>query len=213
MIINFLYKCTQILIRIILWINGGITVRGKENIPREGGVIVAANHISYLDPPLLGAVLPRRATFMARKGLFEVPVLSWGIRQTAIPVDREKPQPSTMKETVKRLKNGEVIVLFPEGRRSDTGELLEAKRGIGMVASLSNAPIVPALISGTNNALPVNAKWLKRAKITVVFDKPIYYRSTIVRDAHQHHLLHEDIGKKIMTAIKELKDRHEDNSR
>jgi len=213
MLINLLYKLTQILIRIILWINGGVTVKGKENIPRKGGVIIAANHISYLDPPLLGAVLPRRATFMARKGLFEVPVLRWGIKQTAIPVDREKPQPSTIKETVKRLKNGEVIVLFPEGRRSDTGELLEAKRGIGMVASLSNAPIVPTLVSGTDRALPVNARWLKRAKIRVVFDKPIHYSSTIVRDAHQHHLLHEDIGKKIMTAIKELKDRHEDNSR
>lgn len=213
MLINLLYKLAQILIRIILWINGGVIVEGRENIPREGGVIIAANHISYLDPPLLGAVLPRRATFMARKGLFEIPVLSWAIKQTAIPVDREKPQPSTMKESVKRLKNGEVIVLFPEGRRSDTGELLEAKRGIGMVVSLSNAPIVPVLIVGTNKALPPNARWLKRAKITVVFDKPIHYSSTIVRDAHQHHLLHEEIGKKIMTAIKELKDRHEDNSR
>jgi len=213
MLINLLYKLAQILIRIILRINGGVTVKGRENIPREGGVIIAANHISYLDPPLLGAVIPRRATFMARKGLFEIPVLSWAIKQTAIPVDREKPQPSTMKESVKRLKNGEAIVLFPEGRRSDTGELLEAKRGIGMVASLSNAPIVPVLITGTNRALPANARWLKRAKITVVFDKPIRYSSTIVRDAHQHHLLHEEIGKKIMTAIKELKDRHEDNSR
>jgi 1-acyl-sn-glycerol-3-phosphate acyltransferase len=213
MIINFLYKLTQILIRLILWINGGVVVKGKENIPREGGVIIAANHISYIDPPLLGAVLPRRATFMARKGLFEVPVLSWGMRQTAIPVDREKTQPSTIKESVRRLKKGEVIVLFPEGRRSETGELLEAKRGIGMVASLSRVPIVPALITGTDRALPVNARWLKRAKITVVFDKPIYYSSTIVRDAEHPHLLHEDIGKKIMTAIRELKDHYEDNSR
>ena len=213
MLMNFIYKLTQILIRIILWINGGVVVKGTENIPREGGVIIAANHISYIDPPLLGAVLPRRATFMARKGLFEIPVLSWGMRQTAIPVDRKKPQPSTIKETIRRLKKGELIVLFPEGRRSDTGELLEAKRGIGMVVSLSNAPIVPTLITGTDKALPVNARWLKRARITVIFDKPIYCSSTIVRDAHQHHLLHEDIGKKIMTAIRELKNRYEDNSR
>src|SRR5512139_2385233 len=114
MLINLLYKLTQILIRLILWINGGVVVKGRENIPREGGVIIAANHISYIDPPLLGAVLPRRATFLARKGLFEIPVLSWGMRQTAIPVDREKTQPSTIKESVRRLKKGEVIVLFPE---------------------------------------------------------------------------------------------------
>jgi 1-acyl-sn-glycerol-3-phosphate acyltransferase len=204
MIINFLYKLTQILIRVILRINGGVVVIGKENIPREGGVIIAANHISYIDPPLLGAVLPRRATFMARKGLFEIPVLSWGIRQTAIPVDREKTQPSTIKEAVRRLKKGEVIVLFPEGRRSETGEFLEAKRGVGMLIKLSNTPVVPAFITGTDMALPVNARWLKRAKITVVFDKPIYYTSIHKKD-YSPHLVYEDISKDVMTAIKALK--------
>jgi 1-acyl-sn-glycerol-3-phosphate acyltransferase len=212
MLINILYKLVQVLIRFILRINGGLVVEGRENIPPEGGVIIAANHISYIDPPLIGAVLPRRATFMARKGLFEMPALRWAMKQTAIPVDRNKTQPSTIKEAVRRLKKGEVIVLFPEGRRSDTGELLEGKRGIGMLASLSHAPVVPALIKGTDRALPVNARWLKRSGITVVFDKPMYYTS-VHENNYPVHLLYDDITKKIMTAIGELQRSHANKSR
>jgi len=205
MLINLLYKLTQILIRFILGLNGGVVVKGRENIPREGGVIIAANHISYIDPPLIGAVLPRRATFMARKGLFEIPGLRWAMKQTAIPVDRQRTRPSTIKEAVRRLKKGEVVALFPEGRRSETGELLEGKRGIGMLVSLSGVPVVPALITGSDRALPVDARWLKRARITVVFDKPIYYTSIHEKD-YPADLVYEDITRKIMTSIGELKE-------
>jgi len=211
-LINLLYKLTQILIRSVLHLNGGLVVKGRENIPVEGGVIIAANHISYIDPPLIGAVLPRRATFMARKGLFEMPLIRWAMKQTAIPVDRKKTQPSTIKEAVRRLKKGEVVVLFPEGRRSDTGELLEGKRGIGMLVSLSGAPVVPSLITGTDKVLPVDARWLKRARVTVVFDRPIYYTSLHEKDG-QTHLLYEDISKKIMTAIGELQKSYANNRR
>ncbi|MBI5740924.1 MAG: 1-acyl-sn-glycerol-3-phosphate acyltransferase [Nitrospirae bacterium] len=212
MLLNFIYRLTQIIIRFILGINGGIVVKGKENVPLKGGVIIAANHISYLDPPLIGAVLPRRATFMARKGLFAIPVLRWAIKQTAIPVDRQRTSPSTIKKAVRRLKSGEAVVLFPEGKRSETGELLEGKRGIGMVARLSNAPIVPVFIKGTDRALPVDARWLRRARITVVFDKPIYYTLS-----HEENYPvqpdYEDISRRIMAAIGELKRCYADNGR
>lgn len=201
---NFLYKLVALIIRIIVRINGGLEVRGKENVPSEGGVLVAANHISYLDPPLVGSVSPRRATFMARQGLFDVPVLGRMIRSAAFPVDREKTRPSTIKETVRRLKGGELIVIFPEGKRSETGKLMEAKRGIGMVAGLSKVPVVPALIVGTDKALPVDARFLKRAKITVIFGKPIYYSSFTEDATDRTHALHEDISNKIMDSLREM---------
>ncbi len=113
--------------------------------------------------------------------------------------------PSTFKEIVRRLKRGEVIAIFPEGTRSETGELLEAKRGIGMVAGLSKVPVVPTLIVGSDKALPMGARWLKKAKISVVFGEPIYYTSTIDGKEYSSHQLQEEISKKIMTAIKELK--------
>jgi len=210
---DILYKIVALLVRAVCLVNGGLEVRGRENIPREGGVIIAANHISYLDPPVIGAVLPRRGTFMARKGLFEIPVLGRIIRPAAFPVDRDRPRPSMIKEAVGRLKRGELIVMFPEGRRSETGRLLEAKRGIGVIAGLSRAPIVPTLISGSDRALPVGARWLRRAKITVVFGKPMYYTSTTDRKGYGEHMQHKEIGSRIMEAIGELKQKYADNNR
>jgi len=191
------------IIKLVLYINGGLKVKGIDNIPMEGGVIVASNHISYLDPPLLGAIIPRKVTFMARRGLFDikVPILKWLIHHYAFPVDREKTLPSTIKEAIRRLKNGELIVIFPEGRRSETGGLLEGKKGIGLIAGRSKVAVVPALIQGTDRALPVRGKWLKKAKISVIFDKPLYFSENN----------YELFTKKIMTLIGELK-KHADNS-
>ncbi|RJR15779.1 MAG: 1-acyl-sn-glycerol-3-phosphate acyltransferase [Nitrospiraceae bacterium] len=206
---DIIYELVAITIRTILRINGGFEVIGKENIPSEGGVLVAANHISYLDPPLVGSLLPRRATFMARHGLFDIPVLGWIIKGAAFPVDRERTRPSTIKETVRRLKSGELIVIFPEGRRNESGELMEAKRGVGMIGSLSRAPVVPVLIVGSDKALPVNAKWLKRAKVTVVIGKPIYYNSITDGANYSGHELHEEISIRVMTAIREMQKKYE----
>lgn len=205
---NLFYRLSALIIRLVLRINGGLDVKGKDNTLVDGGVIVASNHISYLDPPLIAAVLPRRATFMARKGLFNIPLLGLFIRHYAFPVDREKTLPSTIKEAVKRLKNGELLVIFPEGRRSKTGELLEGKPGIGMIASLSKVPIVPTLIIGSNKALPVGGRWLKRAKISIIFDSPI----VLPTEKGSGDNLYENISKKIMDAIGELKKRYADNS-
>lgn len=206
---DIIYELVAVTIRLILRINGGFEVKGKENVPMEGGVLVAANHISYLDPPLVGSLLPRRATFMARKGLFDIPLLGWIIKGAAFPVDRERTRPSTIKETVRRLKNGELIVIFPEGRRNESGELMEAKRGVGMIGSLSRAPVVPALIVGSDRALPVNAKWLKRARVTLVIGKPIYYNSITDGTNFSGHELHEEISNKVMAAIKEMQNNYE----
>ncbi len=206
---DIIYKLVAFTIRLILRINGGFEIKGKENIPPKGGVLVAANHISYLDPPLIGSILPRRATFMARKGLFESPVLRWMIKSAAFPVDRQRTRPSTIKETVRRLKGGELIVIFPEGRRSDSGELMEAKRGVGMIVSLSKVPVVPALIVGSDKALPVDAKWLKRAKVTVVLGKPIYHTSITEGKNYSGHELHEEISNRVMASIKEMQSKYE----
>ncbi len=209
---NFIYKFVALTIRIIFRFNGGLEVIGQENIPIGEGVIIAPNHISYLDPPVIGAILPRNGNFMAKKGLFEVPVLRWIIKGAAFPVDRDNPRPSTIKEAVRRLKKGQIVIMFPEGHRNDTGELMDAKRGIGMVASLSRATVIPTFIKGSDKALPPKAKCLKRAKISVVFGKPIYY--TFSKDGKKQRSaeLQEDISNKIMSAIGRLKEEYGNNN-
>ena len=201
---NLLYRLVQLILKGVLKINGSLRVYGIENVPEKGGVIIASNHISYLDPPLVGAVLPRIATFLARKGLFEVPVLGRIISRSAFPIDRENPKPSSIKEAVKRLNKGEAIVLFPEGKRSEKGELLEARRGVDVIAKLSKATIVPTLLLGSDKALPLKAKWLKRADISVVFGKPIIYNMQGKSD-DPNRKRQDNIGDTIMSSIGELK--------
>jgi len=204
-IVDTIYKLVAITIRIIFFFNGGMEVAGKENIPKEG-VIIASNHNSYLDPPILGSVTPRRCNFMAKKSLFDVPILGWMIKYASFPVDREKPRASTIKEAVKKIRNGQIVVVFPEGQRNDTKEFLKPKPGIGMIAVMSRCPIVPAYITGAEKALPPDAKWLKRAKIKVVFGKPIYYTSTEESRGSTGHDRREEVSMMIMDAIRDLKE-------
>lgn len=182
-----------------------LKVIGSENIPVKGGVIVAANHVSYLDPPVIGVALKRHPVYIAKEDLFKIPLLGKFISLFSIAVNRNKPRLSTVKEAVTRLKKGELIVIFPEGARSTDSNLLDAKRGVGIIAALSKAPVVPTLIEGTEKALPRGAKFPRLARISVTFGNPI--RSDAKEKGRQFH---EWISKKIMEAIKNLR-RNENN--
>lgn len=192
--------------KIILWVIlrsfFRLEVKGAENVPPEGGVIIAANHCSYLDPPVIGVSLKRRATYMAREGLFRIPLLKTFVAAFSFPVKRGRPRPSTIKEAVQRLKSGELIVMFPEGGRSQDGSFLDPKRGIGLIAAMSNAPVVPTLIKGTERALPVGARFPRPAKIEVIFGRPL----TIKRDGdgETEKDFQERIARDIMREIRML---------
>jgi len=146
---------------------------GHENIPAEGGVIIAANHLSLLDPPLVGICMKRRATYMAKRGLFSLPLIGRFVTAFSFPVDRENPRPSTIKEAVRRLKKGEVIVMFPEGTRGGVGDSSAGKRGVASIASMAGARVVPALIEGTDRALPQGARFVRLRKVRVTFGRPL----------------------------------------
>lgn len=167
------YRIVKLFLYVFFKVFYGIEVFGLENIPEEGGFIMAANHASYFDPPVLGAVSTRRTRFMAREELFKIPFFRILLKVFAFPVKRDKPHPSAIKESVQRLRRGELIVMFPEGSRSVDGSLLEPKRGLSVLAAMSRTPVVPTFIRGTEKALPVGARFPRPSKITVIFGTPL----------------------------------------
>ncbi len=152
----------------------GLKVQGIKNLPRKGGFILAANHVSNLDPILMGSTCPRRVSFMAKEELFCNPLTSWFLFQLgAFPVKRGAADISALKESIRRLKGGQGLVLFPEGRRQFNGLSDRPEAGIGFVATKTGAPIVPAFIKGSEKILPIGAKFFHFDKISVYFGKQI----------------------------------------
>lgn len=151
-----------------------VRVSGAENIPTSGGVIVAANHVSCLDIPLLAHSLIRPANFIAKKELFTIPVLGTLLRLLgAIPIDREKPDRSALREITKKLNSGNVVVIYPEGTRSLNGKLQAGKPGVGLIVRMSGKKVVPAAIIGTDKAMPSGSWFLRPYPVTIRFGKPL----------------------------------------
>ncbi|HUZ49282.1 MAG TPA: lysophospholipid acyltransferase family protein [Candidatus Dormibacteraeota bacterium] len=139
---------------------------GVEHVPLDGPLIVACNHVSYLDPPVMGSFCPRQIHFMAKKQLFDIPVLGAAIRAVgAYPVDREGTPTAAIKRSVEVLRTGGCIGIFPEGTRNLEGDV-EARQGVALLASLGKAPVVPACIVGSNHARSLG-------KIKVAFGTPL----------------------------------------
>lgn len=127
-----------------------ITVIGKENIPEaKSGYIIASNHVSNYDPPMVGIVFKGKYTFMAKDELFHVnPIFTWLIKKLgAFPVKRGAKDTSSIDTALESLKQGRVFVIFPEGTRSKTGELGKAKSGVSLVAARAKVPVVPVFVA------------------------------------------------------------------
>ena len=153
-------------------------VRGVENVPTEGPAVLASNHLSFLDPMLVGSCIRRRrrCCFLARDTLFRG-FLGWLISRTgAYPVPRESSAPlRALKLCLKILARGQVLVLFPEGTRSRSGQMGEVKKGIGWIASRSQAPVVPVRVSGTFEAWPPGRKLPRLRPVSVVYGEPLRF--------------------------------------
>lgn len=153
-----------------------IEVIGKENIP-EGACIVASNHRSHLDPPLLNAVFPEPLVFLAKEELFRPPFGGILKHMRAIPLRRGSEDVSTLEECVNLLNAGCKIAIFPEGTRANPGEFKRAKPGVGFLAIKSGFPVLPVYIEGTDRALPRGAKFPKPfVKVRVIIGKPLEFR-------------------------------------
>ena len=177
---------------------------GEESIPECGPVLIAPNHASFLDPVAVGTATRRRIRYMARDDLFTIPLLGWIIKNlNSFPVKRDRPDPEAIKEALRVLKRGEALLVFPEGTRSPDGKLLPGQLGVGMLAWHSRATIIPTAIIGSEKALPVGAKWIKRERIEVRFGKAVSPKE--FPDKRNRRETYQAISDKIMERIKELK--------
>jgi 1-acyl-sn-glycerol-3-phosphate acyltransferase len=134
-------------------------VIGAENMIEEGPCIIAANHCSYLDPPLVGVACQRAIHYLARKSLLDVPVLGPILPElNVIPVDQKNADRSALMGAIRVVRNGGAVLIFPEGTRSPDGRIQPSQPGIGMIVAKTGAPVVPVSISGTFTALPRGKK-------------------------------------------------------
>lgn len=190
------YAFSRGLVRLVLRAGWHLTVVGAERVPLTGPLIVACNHVSYFDPPALGAAAPRPIRYMAKTELFKLPLLGPMIAALgAYPVDRSRGDVAAIKRSLDVLKTGAALGIFPEGTRNPTGSI-PPQSGVALLAVLSGATVLPAYVDGT-------ADPKRFGRITVVFGDPLQFTRT-------QKARREDLAKhtdEIMTRVFELRER------
>ncbi len=190
------YRIIRWVVTLFFKIYGRWEVIGREHVPSSGSVILVSNHISYLDPPLMGCALPRIGEFMAKADLWNNRFLAFVMPLLNVfPVNPGKADLSSLRKALKVLESGMVLGLFPEGTRSKTGQLLPGEKGIAFLVKKSGAPILPMAIIGANKMLPPGAKRLYKTKLKVAFGEPIFFTPDSSR---------EEIVTGVMRAIAKL---------
>ncbi len=149
-----------------------------ELVPATGPVLLVSNHVSVLDPPFVGAAAPRPLYFMAKEELFRIPLFGRLIRAlNARPVRRDGSDTRALKAALALLEEGRALLVFPEGTRGEEGQPpREGKAGVGMLAVLSGAPVVPVFVSGTGAALPRGRSLPRPSRVRVTFGPPLTFK-------------------------------------
>lgn len=198
---NFAYCMGHTLSRLVARYVFSLTVHGRENIPEEGPLIIASNHASYFDPPLVGICSDRDVYYLARKTLLDVPFLGWLLpKLNVIPVDRDGTDMSALRAVIRVIKNGDAIVVFPEGTRTRDGNLQPARPGVGMIVAKTRAPVLPVRVFGSFEAFPRSGH-IRIHPIDVVIGKPCQLPLDTDLPPREHYQL---ISEKIMEDIARL---------
>ncbi len=197
------YDILRVLARLVSVWFFRLRVAGRENWPVEGGALICANHQSYFDPPLVGLTCPRRLTYLGRTTLFEnrllAPVITF---LDTIPIDREGGGLAGLKETLRRLKGGDMVLIFPEGTRTRDGRLQPLKPGFCSVARRSRVPLVPVALDGAYDAWPRTSPLPRGGRLAVVIGRPISVGEVAELDDQQ---LVAELGRRMEACLAEAR--------
>ncbi|MEI6344595.1 MAG: lysophospholipid acyltransferase family protein [Verrucomicrobiota bacterium] len=179
-----------------------------ERIVEKGPLILASNHQSYFDPPLVGICSRRGVYYLARKTLLQIPLLGKLLPHiNVILVDRDGNDMSALKSVIRTVKSGNAVVLFPEGTRSIDGNLQPAKAGIGLVIAKTRAPVQPVRIFGSYEAFPKGSDKISLTPITVVVGETIHFTDADLNPSlhgNDERSLYQSLSDRVMAAIAEL---------
>jgi 1-acyl-sn-glycerol-3-phosphate acyltransferase len=207
MIWSILYYITRFTLYCMAVPFFGFTAHGVRNIPERGRIILASNHASNLDPLFVGVAAPRRINYLAKKELFSNRLFGFILRKicSALPVDRDQMDRTTLREIFRLLEHEETMLVFPEGTRTHDGRLGEAKLGVGLIAHHARATVIPAYVRGSYDILPRHAKRIRLSRCAVWFGSPVdldeLYRQGKSKEVYKR------IGDRIMEGIRRLEER------
>ena len=196
---NIFYNLAKLLARGFF----AMRVVHPERMIESGPLILAVNHSSFFDPPLAGICSRRGVYYLARKSLLKWPFFGPLFpAMNVIPVERDGNDMSALREVIKKIKEGNGVVLFPEGTRSKDGNIQPARAGIGLVIAKTGAPVLPMRIFGAFDAFPKNSKRLHFTKITVVLGEPLYFSKNEIASATRE--TYQMLSDRVMAAISAL---------
>lgn len=178
------YHAVRLASRPLLGLYFGLRREGAGRVPREGAAVLAANHVSYLDPAVVGSVVPRQVHFLMDLATWAHPSLNWFYRgMDAIPVDRTGgPTRDAFRAALARLEAGQCIGIFPEGARARAEGPDPAQLGVALIARMSGAPVVPVGIGGTEAAMPRGRALPEPARVRVLFGEPLLHAELAARE-------------------------------
>lgn len=200
---SWFYCLARMLVRGLFRLFGRLRTLGAEQVPCSGGVMLAANHTSYVDPPLVATGLRRGTWFMAKAELFHNPTFGQLIGALhAFPVKRGSVDRQALQRAIDLLKAGEQVTIFIEGGTSPDGRLQEPSLGPAMIALRANVPIVPVAIINADHLLPRKAKWLHFARVTLIYGAPLYFPHLAGQAGNREAVT--EVAYTVMRAIAEL---------
>lgn len=202
---NWFYWFAKEAVRLFARLYFRMEIHGTENVPVNGPLIIAPNHSSFLDPPLVGCACPRALRFMAKAELFKNPLIGSFLRKLqAFPVHRGTADLGAIRISLERLKAGDALLLFIEGMRNPGTHLLPPTPGVALLARQSGAPVVPVGITNTYRAMSKRAFFPKPVKIKVAFGKPFTFQGICadVNDRHARDVFSDYVMQQIQALLK-----------